>query len=89
MAQLEVELTNRLGLHARAAAKFVHTASLFAAHVTVLHNEEEVNGKSILGLLLLAAPVGTRLTVKASGKDEVEALKAIEALIRDRFGEGE
>ena len=89
MAQLEVELTNRLGLHARAAAKFVHTASLFAAHVTVLHDDEEVNGKSILGLLLLAAPVGTRLTVKASGTDEVEALRAIEALIRDRFGEGE
>lgn len=89
MAQLEVELTNRLGLHARAAAKFVHTASLFAAHVTVLHNDEEVNGKSILGLLLLAAPVGTRLTVRAVGKDEVDALKAIEALIRDRFGEGE
>jgi phosphocarrier protein HPr len=89
MAQLEVELTNRLGLHARAAAKFVHTASLFKAHVTVLHNEEEVNGKSILGLLLLAAPCGTRLTIQATGKDEVDALKAIEALIRDRFGEGE
>ncbi|MCU0292406.1 MAG: HPr family phosphocarrier protein [Thermoanaerobaculaceae bacterium] len=89
MAQLEVELTNRLGLHARAAAKFVHTASLFAAHVTVLHNEEEVNGKSILGLLLLAAPCGTRLTIQADGKDEVDALRAIEALIRDRFGEGE
>ncbi|HNX51050.1 MAG TPA: HPr family phosphocarrier protein [Thermoanaerobaculaceae bacterium] len=89
MAQLEVELTNRLGLHARAAAKFVHTASLFKAHVMVLHNEEEVNGKSILGLLLLAAPCGTRLTVRATGDDEVEALKAIEALVRDRFGEGE
>ncbi|HPC83921.1 MAG TPA: HPr family phosphocarrier protein [Thermoanaerobaculaceae bacterium] len=89
MAQLELELVNRLGLHARAAAKFVHTASRFSSHISVAHNDEEVNGKSILGLLLLAAPCGTRLTVKAVGKDEVEALKAIEALIQDRFGEGE
>lgn len=89
MAQLELELINRLGLHARAAAKFVHTASRFASHISVSHNQEEVNGKSILGLLLLAAPCGTRLTVKAVGADEVDALKALEALIQDRFGEGE
>ncbi|MGV8042120.1 MAG: HPr family phosphocarrier protein [Thermoanaerobaculaceae bacterium] len=89
MAQLELELVNRLGLHARAAAKFVHTASRFASHISVAHNQEEVNGKSILGLLLLAAPCGTRLTVKAVGKDEMDALKAIEALIQERFGEGE
>lgn len=89
MAELEVELVNRLGLHARAAAKFVHTASRFASHISVSHAQEEVNGKSILGLLLLAAPCGTRLKVKAVGADEVDALKAIEALIQDRFGEGE
>ena len=89
MAQRTIELTNRLGLHARAAAKFVHTASRFQAQITVRHNDEEVNGKSILGLLLLAAPVGTPLTVTATGTDEGPALDAIEALIRDRFGEGE
>lgn len=89
MAQLEVELTNRLGLHARAAAKLVNTASRFTSHVSVMHDEEEVNGKSILGLLLLAAPCGTRLVVKADGADELDALRAIETLIQDRFGEGE
>ena len=89
MAQHTVELINRLGLHARAAAKFVHTASHFSAHVLVRHNDEEVNGKSILGLLLLAAPCGSSLTITASGHDEQSALAAIEALIRERFGEGE
>ena len=89
MAQLTVELINRLGLHARAAAKFVHTTSRFASQMLVRHNDEEVNGKSILGLLLLAAPYGSRLTITASGEDEGPALEAIEALIQDRFGEGE
>ena len=89
MAQLEIELTNRLGLHARAAAKFVHTAARFASHVQVRNNDEEVNGKSILGLLLLAAPCGTRLTLRATGSDEDETLKALAALIEDKFGEGE
>ncbi|HPW56030.1 MAG: HPr family phosphocarrier protein [Thermoanaerobaculaceae bacterium] len=89
MAQLELELVNRLGLHARAAAKFVHTASRFASQISVAHNQEEVNGKSILGLLLLAAPCGSRLTVKAVGKDEMDALRALETLIQERFGEGE
>jgi phosphocarrier protein HPr len=89
MAQLTVELTNRLGLHARAAAKFVHTASQYSARVMVRHNDEEVNGKSILGLLLLAAPCGSRLTVTATGTDEDSALSAIAALVHDRFGEGE
>ncbi|OFV81600.1 MAG: phosphocarrier protein HPr [Acidobacteria bacterium RBG_13_68_16] len=89
MAQLTVELINRLGLHARAAAKFVHTTSRFSSHVLVSHNDEEVNGKSILGLLLLAAPWGSRLTITANGDDEQVALEAIEALIKDRFGEGE
>ena len=89
MAQLTVDLTNRLGLHARAAAKFVHTASRFSSQVLVRHNDEEVNGKSILGLLLLAAPCGSSLTVTATGEDEGPALSALEGLIRDRFGEGE
>jgi phosphocarrier protein len=89
MAQLTVELINRLGLHARAAAKFVHTTSRFSSQVLVSHNDEEVNGKSILGLLLLAAPFGSRLTITAIGDDENRALEAIDALIKDRFGEGE
>jgi phosphocarrier protein HPr len=90
MAQRTLELVNRLGLHARAAAKFVNVASGFAAQVMVGSSDsEEVNGKSILGLLLLAAPCGTRLTVRADGGDADAALDAIETLIRDRFGEGE
>jgi phosphocarrier protein len=89
MAQLTVELINRLGLHARAAAKFVHTTSRFSSQVLVSHNDEEVNGKSILGLLLLAAPYGSQLTITAIGDDENGALEAIDALVRDRFGEGE
>jgi len=89
MAQLKVELINRLGLHARAAAKFVHTASRFSAQVLVRHNDEEVNGKSILGLLLLAAPCGSELTISASGADEGAALEALGLLIRERFGESE
>ncbi len=89
MAQITVELVNRLGLHARAAAKFVHTASRFTAQVLVSHNDEEVNGKSILGLLLLAAPVGSKLKITADGADEAAALAALERLIEERFGEGE
>ncbi len=89
MAQRRIDLINRLGLHARAAAKLVHVTSRFASSVTVRHNDEEVNGKSILGLLLLAAPCGARLTITANGSDEGPALAAIEELVRDRFGEGE
>ena len=89
MVKRTVDLVNRLGLHARAAAKFVHVSARFKADVLVRHNDEEVNGKSILGLLLLAAPCGSQLTVTVAGEDEGPALAAIEALIRDRFGEGE
>jgi phosphocarrier protein HPr len=89
MAQRTLELVNRLGLHARAAAKFVNVASAFTAQVLVSTDSEEVNGKSILGLLLLAAPCGTRLDVTADGEDAEAALDAIETLINDRFGEGE
>jgi phosphocarrier protein len=89
MAQLKVELINRLGLHARAAAKFVHTASRFSAQVLVRFSDEEVNGKSILGLLLLAAPCGSTLTITASGTDERAALESLDLLIRERFGESE
>ncbi len=89
MAQRNVELVNRLGLHARAAAKFVNVSSTFSSEITVQFNDEEVNGKSILGLLLLAAPCGSLLTVRATGEDADEALAAIERLVAERFGEPE
>lgn len=89
MAQRNVELVNRLGLHARAAAKFVNVSSGFSSEITVQYNDEEVNGKSILGLLLLAAPCGSLLMVRAKGEDADSALEAIVGLIAGRFGESD
>lgn len=85
----EMELVNKLGLHARAAAKFVNTASGFAADVKVRRGEREVDGKSIMGILSLAAPFGTVLEVVTDGDDAEAALDALAALIADRFDEGE
>lgn len=89
MTEQQVEITNRLGLHARAAAKLVHTANGFRSQIFIGTGEEEVNAKSILGLLTLAATKGTPLTVRADGDDENEAVQAVVALFEDRFGEGE
>jgi phosphocarrier protein len=89
MTQQQVEIINRLGLHARAAAKLVHTANGFRSQVYVGTGEEEVNAKSILGLLTLAATKGTPLMVRAEGEDEEEAVRAVVALFEGRFGEGE
>jgi phosphocarrier protein len=89
MTQQQVEIINRLGLHARAAAKLVHTANGFRSQVYVGTGEEEVNAKSILGLLTLAATKGTPLMVRAEGEDEEEAVRAVVELFADRFGEGE
>jgi len=83
----ELEIVNQLGLHARAAAKLVHLASSFACRVNVLFAGEEVDAKSILGLLLLAAPQGSRLTLRCEGSDENAAVDAVAALFAGRFGE--
>lgn len=83
----EFRLINRLGLHARAAAQLVQTANRFKADVFVVKDGEEVNGKSIMGLLMLAAPVGSLLRVTVSGDDATAAMQAIGALINDGFGE--
>jgi phosphotransferase system HPr (HPr) family protein len=85
----ELLIRNRLGLHARAAAKLVQAASRFKSKVTVLKGTEEVDAKSILGILLLAAAQGTTIQVTAVGDDAEEALDAIENLIESRFDEGE
>lgn len=85
----ELEIVNRLGLHARAAASFVTLASQFSAHVEVEKDGRRVNGKSIMGVMMLAASRGTSITVTASGEDEQQALEALSALVADRFGEGE
>jgi phosphotransferase system HPr (HPr) family protein len=84
-----IPISNRLGLHARAAAKLVHTASRFQATVRIRKDDEEVDGKSILGILLLAAAQGSTVTVRAEGQDEAEAVGAVEDLIVRRFDEDE
>jgi len=82
-------LRNRLGLHARAAAKFVHAAANFESKITITKDGDEVDGKSILGLLLLAAGKGTPLLVRAEGPDEDRALAALRDLVDRRFDEAE
>ena len=82
-------IINKLGLHARAAAKFVTTASEFNSDITVIRSERTVNGKSIMGVMMLAAAKGTDITVSAEGDDAEAALTAIGDLINDYFGEGE
>jgi phosphotransferase system HPr (HPr) family protein len=84
----EVRIRNPLGLHARAAARFVHTASRFRARVTVSRSGKAMDGKSILGILLLAAGQGTALTLGADGEDEGAAVDALAALVESGFGEG-
>lgn len=87
MIERETEIVNRLGLHARAAAKLVHTAGGFQSRVTVIKDGEEVDAKSILGILLLAAGQGSQIVIRCDGQDEEQALKAVTALIANRFGE--
>jgi phosphocarrier protein len=87
MNELDVTIVNRLGLHARAAAKFVHLAGAFVSRVTVSREGTRVDGKSILGLLTLAASKGTKLRLSIQGDDEVEAGSQLAELIRSRFGE--
>jgi len=89
MPNRRVYIQNKLGLHARASARLVSTASRYASEITLSKDEIEVNAKSIMGIMMLAAGRGSDLILGAEGSDEVEALDAIEQLINDRFGEGE
>ena len=89
MTEKEVQIHNRLGLHARAAARFVHVANRFESSVTVSKGTSKVDGKSILGLLTLAASRGSRLLISVDGPDEKKALDELVKLVRDRFGEAE
>jgi phosphocarrier protein HPr len=85
----DIEIKNKLGLHARAAAKLVHCAARFRSDIKIRKGDEEVDGKSILGILLLAAGRGTVITIKANGEDEAAAVDAIEKLIDAKFDEVE
>ena len=87
MTSCAVTITNSLGLHARAAARFVHTASAYSARIRVARGEREMDGKSVMGLLLLGAAQGTVITITASGSDEQAAVAALCALVERGFEE--
>ncbi len=89
MIEKETVLVNKLGMHARAATKLVQLAQKFKSRIVVIVNGMEADAKSILGLLILAAPVGTKVKIRAEGEDEKEAVEAIVKLIEEKFGEEE
>lgn len=89
MVSKQITIINRLGLHARAAAKFVSLASTFNSEIQVAKDGKTVNGKSIMGVMMLAASQNSQITVSADGDDEKLALEKIQHLIADRFGEQE
>lgn len=89
MISRSLTIINRLGLHARAATRLVNCASEFDARIIIRKGTRSVNGKSIMGVLTLAASPGTELVIEASGDDEEQAIEAIARLILNRFGEGE
>lgn len=89
MTDKEVAITNRLGMHARAAARFVNLACRFDCEVYVCSGDKRVNGKSIMGLMMLAAGVGTTLTIETNGNDEEQAAEELCQLIEAGFGEEE
>ena len=82
-------ITNKLGLHARAAAKFVQKASAYASEIHLIHKDKKVSGKSIMGIMMLAASKGTNIEITASGEDEKQAVLDLETLIANNFGEVE
>jgi len=89
MQKKSVKVVNKLGLHARASAKLTSAASAFASQVWISRNGRRVNAKSIMGVMMLAAGLGSTVELEADGADEVAAMEAIEKLFADKFGEGE
>lgn len=89
MIQNELEIINKLGLHARASAKFTQLASKYKCEVWMTFNKRRVNAKSIMGVMMLAAGKGSKVMLETDGDDEQECFNALEALIADRFGEGQ
>lgn len=89
MLKREIVIINKLGLHARAAAKFVTLAAGFDAEIRLSRGNREVNGKSIMGVMMLAAGMGSEIEIETNGDREEQAMEALRALINDRFGEGE
>ncbi len=87
MTSQSVVVVNQLGMHARAAAKFVHLAARYQSRVRVARDAREMDGKSIMGILLLAAARGSTITITAEGADEADAVNALVSLVRSGFGE--
>ena len=89
MIQQELEIVNKLGLHARASAKFTQLAAKYQSNVWLTRNARRINAKSIMGVMMLAAGKGARVTLEADGNDEKDCIDALAKLVSDRFGEGE
>ena len=89
MIQQEIEIINKLGLHARASAKLTQLAGKFTSEVWLTRNSRRVNGKSIMGVMMLAAGKGSKVMLETEGEQEQECFDAILALVNDKFGEGE
>ena len=89
MPKVDIEIINKLGLHARASAKLSQLASEYPCEVYMSKNGRRINAKSIMGVMMLAAGIGSIVTIETVGEKEDEALKKISELIQDRFGEGE
>lgn len=89
MIEREIEIINKLGLHARASAKLTQLASKYQSEVWMTRNKRRVNAKSIMGVMMLAAGMGSKVLLETYGADEKECFDAIELLIQDKFGEGE
>lgn len=89
MPTAEIEIINKLGLHARASAKLSQLAAQFPCEIFLSRNGRQINAKSIMGVMMLAAGIGSTVTLETVGEKEDEAMQALTALINDRFGEGE
>ena len=89
MIQKELEIINKLGLHARASAKLTQLASKYKSEVWMTFNKRRVNAKSIMGVMMLAAGKGSLILLETNGEDEQDCFNALDALIQDRFGEGQ
>lgn len=89
MISREVDIINKLGMHARAAAKFVTLASQYSSEIKLVRKQQSVDGKSIMGVMMLAASQGTRLTLIVDGPDQANAMEALQGLVESRFGEEE
>ena len=89
MLSENIVIINKLGLHARAAAKFVSTAARFESKIKISKDDRIVDGKSIMSVMMLAASCGTTINIETDGPDEANAIQAIKDLINDKFGEGE